>query len=96
MPQKQGYFVPNNEPNNGFWFTIIPEEIFEYLKLDGEKFFYIDLLRKDEKSNIPIAIEGRIDIPNNHLQYAITWYSLAIGLVIIYLSWHHSNGRFKL
>ena len=96
LPQKKGYFVPHNEPENGFWFTVIPNEIFKHLKLNGEKVFFVDLLREQGKLSIPIAIEGKIDLPNNHLQYAITWYSLAIGLIVVYFSWHHSNGRFKL
>ena len=43
-----------------------------------------------------LAIDGKVDIPTNHLQYAITWYSLAIGLLVIYFSWHHSKGRLKI
>ena len=27
-----------------------------------------------------------IDIPNNHLSYAITWYGLALTLVGVYLA----------
>ena len=96
LPQKQGYFVPNNEPSNGFWFTLIPEEIMDFLNLKGETSFYIDLIQKPGKFDIPIAIDGKVDIPNNHLQYAITWYSLAIGLLVIYFSWHHSKGRLKI
>ena len=26
-PQKKGYFVPENDGKNGFWFTIIPNQI---------------------------------------------------------------------
>ena len=26
-----------------------------------------------------------IDLPNNHLQYAITWYALAVALVVVYI-----------
>jgi surfeit locus 1 family protein len=34
-----------------------------------------------------------IDLPNDHLQYAITWFGLAIGLLAVYLSYHASRGR---
>ena len=47
-PQKKGYFVPENEPENGFWFTIIPEEINNYLNIFAENEFYIDELNIDE------------------------------------------------
>ena len=37
-----------------------------------------------------------VDLPNNHLQYAITWFGLALGLLGVYLSYHVSKGRFGL
>lgn len=35
----------------------------------------------------------RVDIPNNHLQYAGTWFALALTLVGVYLVYHVKNGR---
>lgn len=35
----------------------------------------------------------RVDIPNNHLQYAVTWFGLALTLVGVYLVYHVKNGR---
>ena len=35
----------------------------------------------------------RVDIPNNHLQYALTWFGLALTLVGVYLVYHVKNGR---
>ena len=98
-PQKKGYFVPENEPNNGFWFTIKPDEIKKHLKIDKETFitkFYIDALRQGKKINLPIGIKEKINIRNQHLSYAITWYSLAIVLMIIYLSYHYSEGKLRI
>ena len=37
-----------------------------------------------------------VDLPNNHLQYAITWFGLALGLLAVYLSYHASKGRLGL
>jgi surfeit locus 1 family protein len=34
-----------------------------------------------------------IDLPNNHLSYAFTWFGLAAGLVGVYLAYHISKGR---
>ena len=98
-PQKKGYFVPENEPDNGFWFTIKPTEIKKHLKFDKETFiikFYVDALRQEKKINLPIGIKEKINIRNQHLSYAITWYSLAIVLMIIYLSYHYSEGKLRI
>jgi surfeit locus 1 family protein len=35
----------------------------------------------------------RVDIPNNHLQYALTWFGLALTLAGVYLVYHVRNGR---
>jgi surfeit locus 1 family protein len=34
-----------------------------------------------------------VDIPNNHLQYALTWFGLALTLAGVYLVYHVRNGR---
>ena len=96
MPQRKGYFVPENEPENGFWFTIKPDEINNFLKINAEAGFYIDELNIDEKLKIPMPANGKITIPNNHLQYAITWYGIALGLLVVYFSWHRQNGLLKI
>lgn len=41
----------------------------------------------------PEAIPSRVEIPDNHLSYAITWYSLAIVLMVVYLRYHQTLGR---
>ena len=95
-PGVKGYFVPENEPENGFWFTIKPDEINNFLKINAEAEFYIDELNIDEKLKIPMPANGKITIPNNHLQYAITWYGIALGLLVVYFSWHRQNGLLKI
>jgi surfeit locus 1 family protein len=34
-----------------------------------------------------------VDLPNNHLSYAVTWFGLAAGLFGVYLAYHMSKGR---
>jgi surfeit locus 1 family protein len=34
---------------------------------------------------VPLPREITIDVPNNHLKYAITWYSIAISILLYYL-----------
>jgi surfeit locus 1 family protein len=36
-----------------------------------------------------------INIPDNHLNYALTWYSLAVVLLVIYLRFHQVRGRLR-
>ena len=41
----------------------------------------------------PIGGQTRVDIPNDHLQYAITWFGLGLALAVIYLVFHYQAGR---
>jgi surfeit locus 1 family protein len=34
-----------------------------------------------------------VALPNDHLQYAFTWFLLAAGLVVVYFAYHRSRGR---
>jgi cytochrome oxidase assembly protein ShyY1 len=34
-----------------------------------------------------------VNLPDNHLQYAVTWYGLAIVLVVVFVTWAHSTRR---
>ena len=42
---------------------------------------------------LPIGGQTRVELPNDHLQYALTWFALAIGLACVYLVFHHQRGR---
>jgi surfeit locus 1 family protein len=37
---------------------------------------------------LPIGGQTRVNLPNDHLQYAITWFALAVGLAVIYVVYH--------
>ncbi len=45
----------------------------------------IVLERSEGPAGLPRAEPVSIDLPNDHLGYAITWYSLALVLVVIYV-----------
>lgn len=93
-PQRKGYFVPENEPQRGFWFTLKPEEMAEFHQLDNIiTSFYADQIRQGEVITLPIAADLKIDVPNTHLNYALTWYGIALSLMGVYIAFHVNAGR---
>ncbi len=70
-------------------------DIARYRSLDNTLIssFTVDALRNKDTQEIPIGAAVDIELPNNHLQYAITWYGLALGLIGVYIAWHRSAGR---
>ena len=37
---------------------------------------------------LPIGGQAKVELPNNHLEYAITWYSLALTLIVMFVLYH--------
>jgi surfeit locus 1 family protein len=44
----------------------------------------------------PEPVASTVDLPDNHLQYALTWFALALVLLIVYLRLHYVRGLLRL
>jgi surfeit locus 1 family protein len=55
--------------------------------------FFLEADAAPNPGGLPIGGQTQLDIPNDHLQYAITWFLLAMALIGVYLSYHWENGR---
>jgi surfeit locus 1 family protein len=53
--------------------------------------FYVDADTTPNPGGWPKGGITRLDLPNDHLQYAITWFSLAVALVVIYVLYHRPD-----
>ncbi|WP_367715492.1 SURF1 family protein [Nitratireductor sp. GISD-1A_MAKvit] len=54
--------------------------------------FYVDADDTPNPGGLPVGGVTRIDLPNNHLQYAVTWYGLALALCgVLFLWWQRSR-----
>jgi surfeit locus 1 family protein len=84
--QKINYFTPSNSIFKNEWYYINIEEISTYFKLDLNNFYIIEENNPNER--YPLGSQYNINIPNDHLQYAITWFSLALALsIFLHLLW---------
>ena len=45
--------------------------------------YYVDMTGPVMPGRLPVPLAGRLQIPNRHLEYALTWYSLAATLLVI-------------
>lgn len=77
-------FVPENEPAKGRWYWVDMPSISSALGRELEP-WELQLLPGSPGATAGVEAP-RIDLPNNHLGYAITWYGLAIGLLGVYLA----------
>jgi surfeit locus 1 family protein len=86
------YMKPENLPAENLWFWIDPPAMAAAAGLPGVVAeIYLDAGPVENPGGLPIGGQTRINLPNDHLQYAITWFSLAIALLVIYVVYHLRN-----
>ena len=87
LQTKPSTFKPENDIEKNYWFTLNREDI---LKYTGRNFSeYVIYLNGDYKIPKPRVITAKIS--NNHKKYAITWFSMAISILLIYLYFRKKN-----
>jgi surfeit locus 1 family protein len=88
LPQVKVFFQPDNEPAKNVWFYLAPAEMVVAAGIQARTDLYLDAGLEPVPGGFPIGGQTRIDLPNDHLQYAITWGLLAIALAVIYVIYH--------
>ena len=81
---RRGWFTPDNDPAANYWFWRDLPAMTAFAGIDTGPVL-IDAGPSPNPGGLPIGKEARIDLPNDHLGYAITWYSLAMALAVIYV-----------
>lgn len=91
-PEEGTYFTPRDEPANNVWYRRDPVSIAAAKNWGAVAPFYIE----QEAPQLPGAPKAGplvVKLPNNHLQYAITWFGLAGALAAVYFVWLRSHLR---
>jgi len=87
LQSKASSFKPENDLKKNYWFTLNRDDIFSFT---GKRFSnYIIYLNGDYEYPKPKVITANIS--NNHKKYAITWFSMAISILLIYLYFRKKN-----
>lgn len=89
--EQRGVFTGTSNPAANIWFLRNPRELI------GDKAgqwqgrgpsgldFYIDQISPTPPGGLPAPRPSRIELPNRHLEYALTWWGLALTLIAVYL-----------
>jgi surfeit locus 1 family protein len=85
LPEPPGTFTPANEPQKNSWFSIDLPAMAQAAGIGSALPFYVDADKTPNPGGWPQGGQTITDLPNNHLQYAITWYALAVALIAIYI-----------
>ena len=87
LQSKANSFKPKNDIEKNYWFTLDRNDIFSYTGKNFSK--YIIYTSGDYKTPKPKVITANIS--NNHKKYAITWFSMAISILLLYLYFRKKN-----
>ena len=87
LQTKASSFKPENDIEKNYWFTLDREDILKFTDRNFSE--YVIYLNGDYKIPKPRVITAKIS--NNHKKYAITWFSMAISILLIYLYFRKKN-----
>jgi surfeit locus 1 family protein len=86
-PESPGLFSAKDDPAARIFYTLDPAAIGAALGLKRVAPFILIALGPAPPELWPDPAKHLPQPPNNHLSYAITWYGLAVALVVIFLVW---------
>lgn len=88
--EHKGRFTMDNNLKDNIWFWIDIDRIKRETGLELPNYYIRAVRHADDawEPIVPIAGDIVVKRRNDHLQYAITWYSFAIILLVIYFLYH--------
>ena len=95
-PETPGLFTPAAEPQNNVWYARDSAAIAAAKTWDTAAPFYIEQEAPVLPGGLPKPGRLVVALPDNHLQYAITWFGLALALAGVYGVWLSGRLRRRL
>jgi surfeit locus 1 family protein len=93
VPPQRGWMTPDNRPDENLWFY---PDLAAMARLAGDGAvpgLIVDADDAPVPGGAPKGGQTKLEFPNNHLAYAVTWYGGAVALAIIYVLWHRRRAR---
>ncbi len=91
---ERNYFTPPNQPEKNIWFGRDVLEMGKDAKLDVLP-YSLDVIGEHIKGEYPVPSDGKIELRNDHLSYAITWFLIGAGMIVITLLYHRKPKAIK-
>nr|WP_204347226.1 SURF1 family protein [Rhizobium laguerreae] len=93
---KPSWVVPDNDVAKNIFYWKDLDVMAESVGLEKASVipFFVDADSTPNPAGLPIGGVTQMDLPNNHLQYAFTWYGLAAVLVVVVaISWFRKGAK---
>ncbi len=89
LAAKPSWIVPDNDPVANVFYWKDRDAMAANAGLDPDKLvpFFIDADSAPNPGGLPVGGVTIVSLPNNHLQYVLTWYGLAAALAGVFIVW---------
>lgn len=96
-PTRKGLFTPENDAARNLWYwpdiSAMTASAFAGAAVEAAPFIIDADATPQSPGGLPQGGVTRLDLPNRHLEYALTWYSLALALIGVYSAFAVSRLR---
>ena len=80
---------PANDPAENTWLWMDLDRMAKAAELSNPVTrLYVDAVDGANPGEYPVGGQTRVNLRNDHLNYALTWFALALGLAVIYVLFH--------
>ncbi|MEM7072018.1 MAG: SURF1 family protein [Pseudomonadota bacterium] len=83
--RKANAFLPDNDVDANTWYGLNELDLRGHLGFSVGRFYLVQTGDGQGAGEWPRKGDLRIDVRNEHLQYALTWFALAMSLVVVVL-----------
>lgn len=92
-PQPPRAFTPKADTRRNIWYRRDLTAMADQAGLRDPLPFYVDADSAAGPPPAPQPAPPARNITNRHFGYALTWFGLSFGLIVVYLVFHAANGR---
>jgi surfeit locus 1 family protein len=92
-PDGRRWFSPRDDAAHNLWFSRDPAAIAAAKGIGAVAPFSVEQESPTPPGGWPQPGKLVVNLRNEHLQYAITWYGLALALVVLFAVWAIKSGR---
>ena len=79
---KPNMFKPKNDIFKNIWFSLDQNDLERFTGINFRNYV---IFLEGKKTNLPTPKVITANLTNNHLKYALTWYSVALSILIYFL-----------
>ena len=92
-PEARNAFTAADEPARNLWFARDPQAIARFHRIERAAPFLVDADASPNPGGWPRGGQTLLNLPNNHLQYAVTWFGIALTLLGVFAAFAWRRGK---